>query len=110
MRCTKIMGLPKEAEIFLDENCEKVPADKCPHCGEVLSWIVKEEDYKDMSHIGMFDDGPILLKYYLKDGREMFEEVQCTPWSSGPCIFLCLKDQQGNILYQWSNEEIVNEI
>ena len=40
---------------------------------------------------GMFDETYPLFEYTLKDGRVFQEYVQAEPWSSGPCIFLALK-------------------
>ena len=106
MRHTQFIGLPPEALKFLEEHCEIIPDSTCHHCGGILSYKKRTEIYADAKQYGMFDDGPMLSKYYLKDGREVFEDIQCCPWSSGPMIFLCLKDKDKNILFKWDDKEI----
>jgi DNA-directed RNA polymerase subunit RPC12/RpoP len=106
MRCTQFIGLTDEAQSFLIENCLEVADSVCPHCGSTITTKNKSEVYSSAKHFGMFEDGPDLLKYYLKDGKTLFEVVQAAPWSSGPCIFLCLEDEKGNRLFEWSDEDI----
>lgn len=57
MRCTQLIGLPVEAKQFLDEN-EKIDKKTCPSCGHTKAKRFNEE-YRDASDQGMFDDGPI---------------------------------------------------
>lgn len=49
-----------------------------------------------------------LVKYSFPDGRVLFEYVQDSPWSSGPVIFLALKDSDGKSIPEslWTDEEI----
>lgn len=96
-RSTKLIGLTKEAKEFLEKNCEKTPL------GEL-----KKRVYKDVSQLGMFNDGPVLYEYYLKGSGTVREIVQAVPWASGPNIFLCLKLYTGEIIYKWKEEEIEN--
>lgn len=35
-----------------------------------------------------------------------FEIIQCVPWSSGPCYFLCLIDIYGKRYDEWTDELI----
>ena len=62
------------------------------------------------SYIGMFDQEYALHKYTFPDGRVFYEAVQASPWSSGPCFFLALKDERGEWVGEslWSEEEIEN--
>lgn len=106
MRCTQLQGFTPEANKFLDENCKMVPDKTCPHCGGVLSTIAESKIYADATGQGMFDDGPMLSQYTLKDGKIVKTIVQATVWSSGPCIFLCLEDEDGKMLFPWPQEEI----
>ena len=55
----------------------------------------------------MFDDGPSLDEFVLKDGRKIREVLQAAPWSSGPCIFLCLEyaDTEER-MFEWTEQEI----
>jgi hypothetical protein len=108
MRCTQLQGLTPEATKFLDENGKIVVHSKCPHCDGVLSEGIERNVYADASGEGMFDDGPMLNQYTLKGGKIVRDIVQATVWSSGPCIFLCLEDEEGNQLFPWPQEKIDN--
>lgn len=45
---------------------------------------------------GMFEETYPLHKYTMPDGTVYFEKIQAEPWSSGPVIFLALKNAKGN--------------
>lgn len=110
MRSTQEFGLTKEACMFLNENCAMIPNQTCPHCGEVISTQLDRKIYDSAKDYGMFDDGPDLYEYTLKDGSKVKEIVQAVPWSSGPCIFLCL-EKENNVtdktrIGAWSQEAI----
>jgi len=106
MRETQIFGLSDIAREFLEENVKHVPCSPCPHCGKMMSTRMDMEQYEDARHVGMFDDGPMLHKYTLKDNSTVKEIVQASPWSSGPCIFLCLESKRGKRIGEWLEEEI----
>jgi len=106
MRITQFFGLTNEAKNFLDQNVKRVPCSPYPHCGKATSTKIVMDEYEDASHLGMFNDGPTLKAYALKNGTIIKEVVQATPWSSGPCIFLCLEDEKGNRIDEWPQEEI----
>jgi hypothetical protein len=108
MRCTQFQGLSPEANDYLAANAEEVPLTTCPHCHEVIDWQYKSAVYKDASDVGMFDDGPKLLEYTLKDGTTVKEVVQAVPWSSGPVIFLALETPDGKIIHPWPESAIEN--
>ena len=106
MRCTQIIGLPKEAEdfLFVKVRMKEMP---CPHCGKPITTNKKDKAvYASARDCGMFNDGPELYEYNLKDGSMVREVVQNCPWSSGPCIFLKLVDEKGCDLFVWSDEDI----
>lgn len=105
MRETQIVGLPEGANKFLKKNVELIPYIVCPDCGKVCTTREHTEIYKDERSAGMFHDGPMLKRYFLKDGRKVIEQIQASPWSSGPCIFLRLIDEATTeVLYDWDNE------
>jgi len=104
IRMTQVVGLKLEAETWLDANGIQVPTSFCPHCNGVLSTGLQSEVYGHCP--GMFDDGPALRTYQLKDGKTVREVEQCSPWSSGPVIFLCLEDENGVRMFEWSELEI----
>lgn len=97
MRCTQFMGLSDGAGRFLREN-QKYTAVKCncPHCASEHVQKPCEVDYDEAHSVGMFDDGPDLTRYELKDGSFVYEYVQAVPWSSGPMIFLALSRNPKN--------------
>jgi hypothetical protein len=91
MRCTQIIGLSPQAHKFLEENQKKVLIKcSCPDCETYHIPMIIKEKYADASSQGMFDDGPSLFKYQLKDDTWIYEYVQACPWSSGPMIFTAL--------------------
>lgn len=58
---------------------------------------------------GAFDEyAGSLSRYVFPDGRVYEEFVQATPWSSGPCYFIALKDREGNPIPEslWTDKEI----
>lgn len=60
--------------------------------------------------LGMFDETVhILRKYTLQSGQQIEEYIQAEPWSSGPVIFLALRDVQTKQPIEgcmWSDEEM----
>lgn len=91
MRMTQVIGLSPSAIQFLEEF------------GAVQ--LVREV-YADASYAGMFDDGPELYAYPLKEGGMVYEQIQATPWSSGPCIFLNLMNEDKKDIAFWTDEEM----
>ena len=58
---------------------------------------------------GMFDNEYDLMLYHNKHTGETYTEwVQASPWSSGPCIFLALRDSDGTVIQEsvWTQEEV----
>lgn len=108
MRCTQLMGLTEGALNFLDENVEQVPAIVCDDCSKVITTQMKVVDTEDAGHVGMSNDGPILRHFQLKDGSIVKEVIQASPWSSGPCIFICLEKEDGTRMFEWSQKDIDN--
>lgn len=104
MRCYQHIGLKAEARTHLERFTEQVPCRPCPHCGEPTDTKSNVQTYKyeEMFH----SDGAHLQEYVLKDGSKVKEIVQCAPWSSGPMGFLCLEDETGKRLFEWTEKEI----
>ncbi len=118
MRCTQFIGLNPWAENFLRENRKLI------HTRKVVNVLPDgtEESQPDEAvreipkrptgnkWIGMFDDGGDLHEYTLLDGKKVTEYVQASPWSSGPCIFLALRDETGSPVPEslWDDKEIDN--
>lgn len=107
IRETQIIGLSPSAMNYLDSNAKKSEKTTCSTCGHSEGGIRINKKYSDARDRGMFDDGPDLHEYELKDGKTAKEIVQATPWSSGPCIFLCLEVDEKRI-GEWSDEELDN--
>lgn len=111
MRETQIFGLTEEAYSFLENNAVHSPIVECPTCHNRTGGQINSRVYDSETGVqkGMFEDGPNLHEYLLKDGRHLREVVQADPWSSGPCIFLCLEDvATAERLFEWPEEEINN--
>ena len=108
MRCTQVFGLNQVARKFLSLHVARTPKRTCPTCHHQEGGEMIAEVYASAREDGMFDDGPDLLRYTLQDGRKFCEIVQAVPWSSGPCIFLCLEDADGKRYGEWTEEEINN--
>ena len=86
IRCTQIMGLPKEAEVFLDQYGMKAQS-TCPHCSGLIGPARRQYTiYADAKTQGMFDDGPLLHDYPLTGGGKAREIVQAVPWSTSPTM------------------------
>lgn len=108
MRCTQLIGLSKAAEDYLEKNALVTPIKTCGECGHVSGGnrVARVYDSETGRRAGMFDDGPDLYEYELRDTSIVMEVVQATPWSSGPNIFICLRDEHGKWLCKWPQEEI----
>jgi hypothetical protein len=107
MRCTQYFGLSASALEFLDTNAKKPEFKTCPTCGNEQIVKPSARIYASAKEQGMFSDGPELYEYDLQDGRVAREVVQAVPWSSGPCIFLCL-EIDGEKVCQWPEEDLNN--
>lgn len=99
IRTTQLMGLTYDANEIIRQN-------------RVILWtdnICRKHANGDIEHlethkydiprrasgnkwVGMFEEEGDLMIYTLLDGREVEEYIQAQPWSSGPCIFLALRD------------------
>jgi len=118
MRTTQIRGLHPRAKalvkgklvlayteqvvrIYPDDRREEMPDQPV-----MASTIQKEKSGE--TFIGMFDEDYPLHKYTFPDGTVYYEEVQATPWSSGPCYFLALQDEDREWVPEskWTNDEI----
>ena len=113
MRCTQIVGLKPEVKTWLEKKCKYETKIKvCPHCGGQINVVktVLSSVYDNSGRSGMFGDGPHLREYQLENGEFIREVVQCAPWSSGPCIFLCLEYLEGDRLFEWTEKEIEQQI
>ena len=108
MRMTQIFGLPPKARQFIIKNAKVEPELVCPKCKTIVTNKISRSIWKDASDYGMFDDGPKLRQYILKDKKKVREEIQACPWSSGPCIFLMLVDENKKTLFKWNKKEIDN--
>jgi len=104
MRCDQFMGLPIEAEAFLEANqVVKI----CSECGHrtLPSEVIGHYE-------GVFENEYPLSRRPLQDGGYADEFHQGTVWSSGPMLFLGLRvyDTNGVLIqtFEWSEEEIEN--
>ena len=101
---TQEMGLSSSAFGFLQANCTTRLEHECPSCQHKFGNELLAFNGSGLYTSGMFHESIELKEYILKDGRSAVEEVQCVPWSSGPCIFLQLR--VGDEVYSWTEEKI----
>jgi len=108
-RSTHLIGLPTRADEFLYTDSNGV----CEKCGQGLP----RNKYTEVLGNGLDDEvtgmfGEIvwhLRKFFDKHNNLVFaEKVQCTPWSSGPMIFLKLVNGEGSDVAVWSEKEIID--
>lgn len=101
MRCTQFIGLNNRAKDLLKRNKVRLytehrvrtyPDGRVEIMPEVEMFDIPQRDSTE-KWTGMFEEeNEPLVIYTLKDGREVEEYVQEEIWSSGPMIFLALKD------------------
>lgn len=118
-RMTQHMGLNLHAENLVREYEEEAKEQRSVHyitlpdgtkakqtLTPVQFWPKKEPSGK--VYYGMADEEFVLNKYTTHEGKVYEEYVQASPWSSGPCIFLALKDENGTAVKEtlWTYEEI----
>lgn len=105
IRETQYYGLNKKAKKFLEKKGIKEHVELVIDKKIEKEWDrLKTKEYDNER--GMFDEKVPLHMYYLKDGKKMREKVQATPWSSGMCIFTCLENEDGERLFEWTEEEM----
>jgi hypothetical protein len=97
MRCTQMVGLPKEAYDFLKDNAKL--NEYCEYCHRSSGYVRKE-----IGVTGMFSEEK-LFEYQLKDGKVAKECVQSSRWSSGPMIWLELRVSDGRV-FSWAQKDI----
>lgn len=100
------MGLHDSAHQFLEDHAQRRPKETCPTCRQTIpgkdgSMVSRMYDDETGREAGMFDDGPDLFEYTLKNGHKVQEVVQTVVFSSGPMIFLALRDEEGKIFCKW---------
>jgi len=83
MRMSQPMGLPTEAQKFLQKHAKRV--DPCEHCKRHSGYVKRRT-----GDTGMFHDVPI-FEYTLDNGGHADEFIQHTIWSSGPMEWFGLK-------------------
>lgn len=83
MRCTQYIGLTNAAKKFVAE----------------MQDISKE--HPENKTFGMFEEDVPLSVWKDKDGTIYFENLQCSPWSSGPMLFTRLVSNTGRVMFEW---------
>ena len=97
----KLAYIAKLKKIYPDGREEQAPDQEI-----YASTIKKEEDGR--YYTGMFGTEYALHQYIFPDGKVYKEYVQEEPWSSGPCFFLALKDEEGRSVAEslWTEDEV----
>ena len=107
IRMYQEVGLKLVAKDFLDKNVNMI-VDKittCPYCLIVISTTMKKEVIGTISEDCLYEAGPTLHTYRLRNGGIAKEIVQAMPWSSGPVAFLCI-EVDGKRMFEWTDDEI----
>ena len=122
IRETQIQGLSAAARalvagkrilLYGESIVRTFPDGRVEDLGEhdVFGSDVKKEKSGETFH-GMFPEEETypLYRYTFPDGHVFEEAVQAEPWSSGPVIFLALKNENGEWVEEslWLQEEIDN--
>lgn len=117
MRCPQFIGLNPWADYLLSTNKRLLYTQKIvhvlldgtedPQLNEEVSAVPKTPVDK---WYGMNDDEGDLCQCTLLDDTNVTEYVQASPRSSGPCIFIALKNENGEPIpgSLWSDYEITN--
>ena len=103
-RTENFIGLPQAARDFLEENCRQVVTKSCPRCNEPVDWGADMKGYDKAT--ACWGDDFQLFEYTLKDGSKVREDISGTYWSGGPNHFTKLVDSDGNVLFDWSEQEM----
>jgi hypothetical protein len=107
IRQTQYIGLTKAAEDYLSVFGKRIGTNPCPHCSRFTSTDYKKRQYS--TTYGMFEEEIPLWEYELNNGDVVREEVQISPWSSGPMIFVKLVDSMGKDLFSWTYDPSLSE-
>lgn len=120
MRSTQFYGLNDRAKEYLENNANKklLYVDKVSRLyseGEVVvdfaSEVLDLEKYPAGDEVlGMFEEKVHTLQVYkMRDGSFVEEYIQAEPWSSGPMIFLALRDLTSKEIVEvslWADDEM----
>ncbi len=90
-------GLTSEARNWLKDYAVKPKI--CPECGHPEPLLLEK-----IGTYSGFNEYP-LYRHQLVNGYFADEFLQCTPWSSGPMLFLGLRVSDG-IEFTWTDDEI----
>lgn len=104
MRMYQEVGLKHEANEWILKNCKVEPKSFCPHCNHVLDYGLVSKVYEKKD--SFYGDGPNLRIFECNDGSTVKEIVQAEPWSSGPVSFFCLQKENGELMFEWTIEEM----
>lgn len=110
MRCDQPMGLSCGAEAYLAKNAIHNQHELFINGKIDKEWTEPKKEQIDRVYYGMFGTEYPLHRYQKKDRSFIYEYVQSDPWSSGPVIFLALRDRDGKPIKEslWDQEEIDN--
>ena len=100
MRTTQFMGFTPRGEEFIKELKIKYAP------------IEYNNEGQPVDVIGMFGELIYLCWFYYEGTKLKYHEyIQADPWSSGPCIFMAIWDDENNCPVKetlWDEKEIEN--
>lgn len=117
MRCDQFYGLNEWAEEFVSSITKKCVQKTTRYYDDGTVEVLPDQELNicqikrepsGKTVYGMYDNEYPLYKHIFPDGRVYEEYEQTTIWSSGPMIFLALKDENGNPIANslWDEDEI----
>ena len=83
------------------------------HTNAALDFITNLEEVNIIGEvIGMFGESVYTLHEYFnnKNGETYKEFIQFSPWSSGPMIFLALKNIRTGEILGWKEDDSVRDV
>lgn len=119
IRETQYFGLSQKAQLMIKGEDVHLYTDfiRRVHADGTEETITQEKRGSNVKRVpsgrityGMFEEEIPLYEYHFPDGRILSEYIQETIWSSGPCIFVALKDENGKWVRstKWSKAIIDN--
>ncbi len=116
-RSEQWVGLSEAAVAFLNDNCIHKVTLSIDVIGKIPEFIASKDmitrrcvvatAYTNVD--GAFGGSWPLQKFTHNDGTDIYEVVQCEPWSGGPITFTCLQ-MNGQMIPEttWTETQINN--
>lgn len=120
MRCDQYIGLNDWAKLLVSPGTVKVrervvrfyPGGRREHFYRTVRLPLAQSEVIGTIGSAFAEDFVVanLYRHTLPNGKVYEEFIQASPWSSGPCYFIALRDAQGVVVPQslWSDQDLNN--